>query len=69
MQAVKVRDLIQHLERHGGERVRTTGSHGFYRMPDGTVVSLVVKHQNDDVSPNVLATVRRGLRRAGVATP
>ena len=63
----KVRELVEFLKEKGCtyEQVDST-SHQKWRTPGGTMFPIVVNHKNAEVSPNVLATVRRHLRAEGV---
>jgi predicted RNA binding protein YcfA (HicA-like mRNA interferase family) len=59
----KVRDLLHELRACGWRPVRCRGSHQTWRAPDGDLLTVVVNHPGHDVSPVVLASVRRALLR------
>lgn len=59
---MKVRELLRDLRERGCRPVRCRGSHQTWLTPAGEFVTLVVNHLGGDVSPVVLASVRRALR-------
>lgn len=61
----RVRDLLARLSELGGVAVRQRGSHQVVALPSGRCCTLKVNHQGEDVSPIVLATVRRVVREEG----
>lgn len=64
----KVRDLRAALRAIGCELKRTCGSHEIWCLPDGrSLPPFVGKKPNDDVSPNVLSSIRRFFEQAGIA--
>ncbi len=62
----KLRHLLQELRTLGFRPERTRGSHQVWSTPGGAHLTLVVNHANCDVTPIVLASVRRALRREGM---
>jgi predicted RNA binding protein YcfA (HicA-like mRNA interferase family) len=65
-QGMKVRSLLGLLRRLGCRIERTRGSHQIWKTPKGTPLTVVVNHANDEVTPAVLGSVRRALRRDGL---
>lgn len=59
----KVRDVLSQLRAAGWEPVRCRGSHQIWRGPEGQSMPVVVNHENDEVSPRVLATFRKYLSK------
>lgn len=62
----RVRDLLARLHELGAEPVRQRGSHQTVTFPSGRAVTVKVNHPGEDVSPIVLATVRRAVREEGL---
>jgi predicted RNA binding protein YcfA (HicA-like mRNA interferase family) len=62
----KVRALLHDLRRHGCWPQRTKGSHQVWSTPGGVSFPVVVNHPGNDVTPRVLASVRRVLRAEGL---
>jgi len=62
----KVREVITRLRHLGCIRIRCNGSHEVWEAPGGSRCPVVINHPGGDVTPRVLASVRRWLRRAGL---
>lgn len=63
---MKVRVLVSQIQAAGCIPVRVKGSHQVFRTPSGNSIPLVINHQNAEVTPNVLASVRRALQSEGI---
>ena len=62
----KVREVTARLRHLGCRPIRSKGSHELWEAPDGRRCPIVINHLGGDMSPHVLASVRRWLRRAGL---
>jgi predicted RNA binding protein YcfA (HicA-like mRNA interferase family) len=62
----KVREVITRLSRLGCRRIRSNGSHEIWEAPNGQRCPIVINHRGADMSPHVLASVRRWLRQSGL---
>lgn len=60
--AVKVRDVIRLLEKHGWLHVRTKGDHRVFRSPDGRI-TVISGNAGDDVRPGTWWAI---LRQTGI---
>jgi len=60
---MKVRDIIQMLERDGWQLKRTKGSHRQYKHPTKSGRVTLAGHPNDDLPPGTLNSV---LKQAGL---
>jgi predicted RNA binding protein YcfA (HicA-like mRNA interferase family) len=66
--AMKNRDLVKRLYEMGAKPLWTTGSHQMWELPnDGGRIPVVVDHRNSDVTRNVMASLKRKLRTAGLS--
>ena len=63
--SVKIRVFQQILRNVGAKEVRTTGAHQIWELPNGHRIPLVLGH--GELSRNVLGSMRREFKRAGLA--
>jgi predicted RNA binding protein YcfA (HicA-like mRNA interferase family) len=66
MASIKVRVFRQLLAQNGCTRIRQTGSHEVWELPNGHRIPLVVHQPNAELSRNVLGSMRREFERAGL---
>lgn len=66
---MKVRDLVRYLSDHGCQPVRQNGSHQIWLLPNGKTIPVVINHLNAEASRNVMGSIRRELRAAGIPPP
>ena len=62
---LKVREVIQLLEKNGWRHLRTKGDHRVFRSPDGRI-TVVSGRAGDDVRPG---TYRAILKQTGIEEP
>ena len=60
---MKVREVIQLLERHGWEEIRTKGSHRHYKHPQQPLLVTVPGNAGKELAPGTLNAI---LKKAGL---
>jgi len=60
---MKVREVIQLLERHGWREMRSKGSHRHFKHPEQAYLITVPGHDGKELAPGTLNAI---LKRAGL---